>query len=342
MKTILITGGAGFIGSNASEYYLNKGDDVIILDNLSRAGAERNLVWLQSKFPQLKFEKVDIRDAEAVKAAFKKYPKIDVVLHLAAQVAVTTSVVNPVEDMQINVMGTFHVLEAIREFHPDAVVLYSSTNKVYGGMEQIEVHEVGGKYAYKDYVYGIPETETLDFHSPYGCSKGAADQYVRDYNRIYGLKTIVFRQSCIYGYRQFGVEDQGWVAWFTIATLLNKPMNIYGDGKQTRDVLFISDLINAYDSAVENIDITSGKIYNIGGGHQNQMSVLELVGHLEGYFKKKLNPNFAEWRPGDQKVFVADISRAKQEFGWEPQVSVPQGIEKLASWIHQNEELFQF
>jgi CDP-paratose 2-epimerase len=342
MRTVLITGGAGFIGVNAAKHFLEKGDKVIVLDNLSRKGSESNLDWLKGEFPKVKFEKVDIREFESVKKAFKKYKKIDVIIHLAAQVAVTTSVLDPLTDMQINVVGTFNVLEATRQIHPDAIFLFASTNKVYGGMERVKVVEKNGRYAYQDYELGVPERETLDFHSPYGCSKGAADQYVRDYHRIYGLKTVVFRQSCIYGYRQFGVEDQGWVAWFNIAAHFNRPITVYGDGKQVRDVLFVTDLVAAYDAAIENIDKTAGRIYNMGGGADNQMSILELIAYLEQFYNKKINYTFADWRPGDQKVFVADISKAKKQLAWQPEVNVAKGVENLFNWITTNDSLFKF
>ncbi|EKD93444.1 MAG: hypothetical protein ACD_28C00147G0004 [uncultured bacterium] len=339
MKTYLITGGAGFIGVNTADFFLKRGEKVIIFDNLSRQGTSENLKWIQERYPdQLEFIPGDIRsDLDDLNAAVKKS---DYILHLAAQVAVTTSVTNPREDFEINALGTFNVLEAMRLANPDAVLLYASTNKVYGGMEDIKTHEMNGRYEYIDMPYGISETRLLDFHSPYGCSKGAADQYVRDYHRIYGLKTIVFRQSCIYGIRQFGVEDQGWVAWFTIASLLNQPITIYGDGKQVRDVLFIEDLINAYDSAFQQINRTCGQIYNVGGGSEHQMSLRELLAFLESFLGKKIPHTFSDWRPGDQPVFVCDIRKAELNFGWKPQISVEQGVEKLYGWVKDNMHLF--
>ncbi len=335
---ILITGGCGFIGTNTADYFIKKGNQVTVLDNLSRKGTESNLKWLQDNHKNIEFIKADIRYNQDVldKAVEGK----DVVIHFAGQTAVTTSVLNPREDFEINALGTFNVLEAIRNSKSKPMILYSSTNKVYGGMEEVKTHEVNGRYEYVDYKKGIPETALLDFHSPYGCSKGAADQYVRDYARIYGLRTVVFRQSCIYGYRQFGVEDQGWVAWFTIATLFNKNLTIYGDGKQVRDVLFIEDLVKAYELAIKNIDKVSGKVYNIGGGPENQMSLLELIKYLEEFFGKKIIYSFSDWRPGDQPVFVCDISKSKKELGWEPKVSVREGVQKLASWVKENKELF--
>lgn len=312
-----------------------------IVDNFSRNGTEENLKWLTANHTErLKVVRADIRtEHEALKSAVAS---ADTVLHLAAQVAVTTSVVNPREDFEINALGTFNVLEAMRQTNSKAVLIYSSTNKVYGGMEDIETVERNGRYEYKDLPFGIPENRLLDFHSPYGCSKGAADQYVRDYARIYGLKTVVFRQSCIYGYRQFGVEDQGWVAWFTIATLLNKGLTIYGDGKQVRDVLFIDDLVAAYEAAAKNIEVTCGRAYNIGGGPEFQMSLLELLAYLEEFFGRKIERKFSDWRPGDQPVFVCDIRKAEQDFGWKPKVGVKEGVQKLTSWVQENPELFDF
>jgi CDP-paratose 2-epimerase len=232
---VLITGGAGFIGANTAERFLKKGDDVFIFDNLSRRGTDWNKGWLE-KYDNLTFIKGDVRTYEEIKKVFDENKDFDVVIHLAAQVAVTTSVTNPREDFDINALGSFNVLEAIRESKSDPVVIYSSTNKVYGGMTDIKIEEKNGKYCYADIPGGISEDRILDFHSPYGCSKGTADQYMIDYSRMYGIRTVVFRQSCIYGYRQFGIEDQGWVAWFTIATMMDKDLSIYGEGKQVRYV----------------------------------------------------------------------------------------------------------
>ncbi len=336
-KRILIIGGAGFIGSNVANYYLKKGDKVTIFDNLSRNGSKENLKWLKRNYSDLEFVKGDIR--KDIRKLNKVVKDKDYIFHFAAQVAVTTSVINPREDFLINALGTFNILEAVRNYNKDAVLFYSSTNKVYGGMEDVEIVEKDNKYMYKDLPYGIPENRFLDFHSPYGCSKGTADQYVRDYARIYNLKTVVFRQSCIYGYRQFGVEDQGWVAWFTIATLFDKKITIYGNGKQVRDILFIEDLVKAYDMAAEN-ENTYGNIYNIGGGPENTMSLLELIAYLEEFFNKKIEYSFADWRPGDQPVFISDIRKAKEEFNWTPEVSVYEGVKKLSEWVNNNRNLF--
>jgi len=335
---ILITGGAGFIGCNSSKYFLDHGHDVTIFDNFSRKGTESNLKWLKESYPNVGVVRADVRNADATSSEIAK--GYDVVLHLAGQVAVTTSVVNPREDFDINALGTFNMLEGCRLAAKKPIVIYSSTNKVYGGMEDVETHEINGRYEYKDLVNGVPENRLLDFHSPYGCSKGAADQYVRDYARIYGLKTVVCRQSCIYGYRQFGVEDQGWVAWFIIATILGKDLTIYGDGKQVRDILFVEDLVRAYDMCIQNINKVSGQVYNIGGGAGNQMSLLELLAFLEKFTGKEIKTAFADWRPGDQPVFVCDIAKAKADFGWEPSVSVEEGVKKLYDWVDTNKNLF--
>ncbi len=336
---IMVTGGAGFIGSNAVRRFLSEGHQVVVVDDLSRRGTDKNLAWLKT-LGSFDFERVDIRNAPALEAVVKGHGNVDLVLHLAAQVAVTTSVVEPRQDFEINALGTFNVLEAVRKHAKEATVLYSSTNKVYGGLEQVPVVERGGRYVFRDRPQGISEEEPLDFHSPYGCSKGAADQYVRDYARIYGLRTVVLRQSCIYGRRQFGVEDQGWVAWFTIASILGRPITLYGDGKQVRDVLFVDDLVNLYLAAAENIDRVSGQVYNVGGGPQNQMSLLELLADLEALGGKPIPRSISKPRPGDQPVFVCDIAKAEKELGWRPAVSARQGVETLYAWVQENRGLF--
>jgi CDP-paratose 2-epimerase len=340
----LVTGGAGFIGCNMAKRLIQDGWKVSIFDNLSRPGTSSNLRWLKEQ-GSFEFTKGDLRQAKKLEAVLKKAGHLDAVFHYAGQVAVTTSVVDPREDFEINALGTFNLLEAVRKNLPKSAtgrpaVFYSSTNKVYGGMEDIKVIEKGGRYQYRDFPRGIPEGRLLDFHSPYGCSKGAADQYVRDYSRIYSFPTVVFRQSCIYGYRQFGVEDQGWVAWFTIAAALSKAITIYGDGKQVRDVLFIDDLCDAYLAAFKNLKRTAGQVYNIGGGHKNQMSLRELLAFLQEFLGKSVPTGSGPWRPGDQPVFVCDIAKAKREFGWEPKVSVREGVRRLHSWVMENKALF--
>ena len=338
MKTI-ITGGAGFIGVNAAARYVKRGQQVIVVDNLYRDGVQKNLDWLQS-LGRVEFHKLDVRDGAAMERLFQRHADADQVLHLAAQVAVTTSVRSPREDFEINALGTFNVLEAMRRARMTAPVIYSSTNKVYGEMTRLGVVEDRGRYAYQSLPGGVSEEQNLDFHSPYGCSKGAADQYMIDYHRIYGLHSIVFRQSCIYGYRQFGAEDQGWVAWFMIASQLGRPITIYGDGKQVRDILFIEDLLDAYDAGFANAATSAGRAYNIGGGPNNVLSLLELVAYIERRRGDRLPFTFSDWRPGDQKVFVSDIRRASTELGWTPKTGCTQGLDLLYDWVAQNRELF--
>lgn len=340
-RKVLITGGAGFIGVNLADRHIADGDAVTVFDNLSRRGASQNLAWLNQNHPEdFRFVEGDICDADGIRRAMEG---AKAVYHMAAQTAVTTSVTDPRSDFEINAAGTFNVLEAARLEGDDAAVLYASTNKVYGGMDEIKVIEQPSRYTYRDLPKGAAETQPLDFHSPYGCSKGAADQYVRDYHRMYGLKTVVFRQSCIYGPRQMGVEDQGWVAWFVIAAVLGKPLSIYGDGKQVRDLLYIDDLVRAYQLAVENIDTTAGQIYNMGGGAENTISVWKefqpILARVLG--RATPDPVFRDWRPGDQKVFFCDTAKAARDFGWQPQVGVEEGIGRLAEWVEANRRLFE-
>jgi CDP-paratose 2-epimerase len=335
----LITGGAGFIGTNLSDYYLSKNKLVTVFDNFSRAGSEDNVQWLKQKYGErLNVVRGDIRNADAKMQDLVE--NADVVFHQAAQVAVTTSVTNPRDDFEVNAMGTFNLIEAIRKSSKRPILVYSSTNKVYGKMANAEIVESDGRYAYAQFPDGVPETQPLDFYSPYGCSKGAGDQYIIDYARIYGLDAVVFRQSCIYGPHQFGIEDQGWVAWFAIRAMQNRPVTIYGDGKQIRDILYINELIDAYNAAIDNIHKTSGNAYNIGGGPVNTLSLLELIKMLEEYFQRPMEYSFDEWRPGDQLVYVSDIRKAAEDFAWVPQVGPEKGITKLLGWLQQNKELF--
>jgi CDP-paratose 2-epimerase len=336
---ILITGGCGFIGTHAVNRWSAGGHEVLALDNLSRLGSDCNLGWLRARFA-LAFRRIDIRDAEEVAAAVRGF-RPDVVLHLAAQVAVTTSVTDPGVDFAVNAQGTFNVLEAVRRHAPEAVLIYSSTNKVYGGMEEVGVVMRDGQYAYADRPHGVDEAQPLDFHSPYGCSKGAGDQYVRDYARIYGLRTVVLRQSCIYGTRQFGMEDQGWIAWFTIRTVQGRPVTIFGDGRQVRDVLWVDDLLDAYERAMERIDQVRGRVYNLGGGPDFTLSLLELLDLLRAQSGVPVPHSFADWRPGDQRVFVADIRRAAAELGWRPSVTPGEGVGRLYQWVQENRDLFE-
>jgi CDP-paratose 2-epimerase len=335
---ILITGGAGFIGCNTALHFARAGHKVTVFDNLSRSGTALNLRYLLEQEPGIRFVHGDVRHRDEVEAVMRG-GGFDVVFHLAAQVAVTTSVRNPREDFEINAAGAFNMLEAMRVHCPEGIAVYSSTNKVYGGMTDLAVCQREGHYEFRDLPEGVAEDRPLDFHSPYGCSKGAADQYFRDYHRIYGLRTVVFRQSCIYGFRQFGIEDQGWVAWFTIAAALRAPLTIYGDGRQVRDVLFVTDLVRAYELAVRQIRRTAGEVYNIGGGG-HRLSLLELLRYLEAYTGKRIPVKFADWRPGDQKVYVSDIRKAARDFGWQPEISVAAGVRKLHAWVKKERATF--
>ncbi len=336
---ILITGGAGFIGSNLAAYFMRAGHTVTIFDNFSRRGSEANLAWLNEEFPSgPEVMRGDVRDAAAIKAAVSDQ---DAVIHAAGQVAVTTSVNDPRDDFETNALGTFNTLEAARASRKNPIFLYTSTNKVYGGMEEARVVEGDERYAFADLPRGVPETWPLDFHSPYGCSKGAGDQYVRDYHRIYGLPTVVFRQSSIYGPRQFGIEDQGWIAFLAICAATDKPITIYGDGKQVRDILYIDDLARAFELAMQNIDRTAGQVYNIGGGPERTLSIWTDTGPLlEKLVGHPLDVRFSDWRPGDQRIYVSDISRAQAHFGWVPQIGPEEGVGRLWDWISANKRLF--
>ncbi|CUS03472.2 CDP-paratose 2-epimerase [Candidatus Promineifilum breve] len=339
---VFITGGAGFIGCNSADHFLRRGQPVTIYDNLTRRGGRSNLAWLHEQHggDHLRVIEADIRDYDQLAGAVAAADPA-VVIHLAGQVAVTQSVIDPREDFEINALGTFNVLEAVRAHAPGAAVLYASTNKVYGGMEEVGIVQDGRRYAYADFAHGIPESYPLDFHSPYGCSKGAGDQYTRDYARIYGLRTLALRQSCIYGPRQFGVEDQGWVAHFVIATVMGRPIAIYGDGMQVRDVLHIDDLVAAYQAGIDRIDELRGEVLNLGGGPDNTLAIWSEFGPLlEELAGRPIAVNYGPWRPGDQRVFVSDVRRAAERLGWRPTVSPRDGIRRLYDWVAGNPELF--
>lgn len=340
MAKVTITGGAGFIGSNLAHRLLRQGHEVTIFDNLSRSGGLSNIVWLREQFGEHSFalEQGDLADFEVLKRAVEGAQRV---YHLAGQVAVTTSVQDPRSDFMDNALGTFNALEAARLVGDHPIFIYSSTNKVYGGMEHVKIVEQDTRYAYADYPQGIPETMPLDFHSPYGCSKGAGDQYTRDYYRIYGLRSVVMRQSCIYGYRQFGIEDQGWLAWFIIAALKGRPITIYGNGKQVRDALFIDDLLDAYDIAVEHIDHAAGQVYNVGGGPDHTISIwVEFGPMLEKLLGRPVPVTHSDWRPGDQPVYISNIDKIKRELGWAPRIGVREGMSRLFEWIRDNQHLF--
>lgn len=331
---IIITGGAGFIGSNAASYYLRQKADVIVFDNFSRFGSIDNMSWLSRLGGNLTVIRGDVRNTNDVEKLLGFFKTSDVVLHLAGQVAVTTSIINPYNDFEINALGTLNILEMMRISGSKAKFIYSSTNKVYGGMEDIPIVEQQTRYVYKDLPFGIGESRGLDFHSPYGCSKGSADQYVHDYGRTYGLDTVVMRQSCIYGPRQYGIEDQGWMAWFMIASKVGKSLTIYGNGKQIRDVLYVDDLISAYDMAIKVGNKTTGGIYNIGGGLDHTLSVWhEFEPILKTFIQKPKQVTYKKWRLGDQKVYISDIRKAKKDFGWEPKIGLQDGISQLYRWI---------
>jgi CDP-paratose 2-epimerase len=343
---ILVTGGAGFVGSHVAEYYAKKKEEVVVLDNLSRTEILGKVVgdhlynWNYLKqYENVKLVRGDIRSFEQVKEVAKD---VDAIIHVAAQVAVTTSITNPRIDFEINTLGTFNILEIARL--GDTSLIFTSTNKVYGeNVNKIPVTEKETRYGYADpgFREGIPETFPIDLtgHSPYGCSKLAADIYVQDYAHTYGLKTGVFRMSCIYGERQFGVEDQGWVSWLTIATLTGKPITIYGDGKQVRDVLYVGDLINAFDKFLNSN--LKHEVFNIGGGPKNTLSLLELLEMLKGM--SGVNPKilFAGWRPADQKVYISNINKAKVLLNWKPKTSPENGVRRLVNWISNNIGLFK-
>ena len=341
MASYLVTGGAGFIGCNYVHRLLGRGDQVTVYDNLSRQGTDANVAWLRERHGAESFRLVasDVLDYDTLAEATRG---VDIVVHLAGQTAVTMSVSDPRSDFEDNALGTFNALEAARQAGTNPVFLYSSTNKVYGGMEEVPLIEQETRYAYQHLAFGVSEEQPLDFHSPYGCSKGAGDQYVRDYARIYGLPTVVFRQSCIYGPRQMGVEDQGWVAWMIIAAVTGQPITIYGDGKQVRDVLFVDDLLDVYDAAIAHIDIAAGQVYNVGGGPEHTMSIWAEFGPIiEQLTGRAISVSYDDWRPGDQRVVVCDIRKAGLDLDWRPRVGVHEGIERLYKWVVANRSLFE-
>lgn len=335
VQKYLITGGAGFIGSNLADSLLVAGNKVTLYDNLSRKNVDKNLSWLTEKHPKnLHVVIDDIQNRKQLDLSIKNQ---DAVFHLAAQVAVTGSVENPEADFATNASGSLNVLESIRRNNPDCPVIFSSTNKVYGAMENVKYLELPQRYEFVDQSLqsGIDEKFPLDFHSPYGCSKGAADQYFHDYARIYNLHTVVFRQSCIYGPRQFGNEDQGWVMYFLKKIMLGQEINLFGTGRQVRDILFINDLITAYMSALENLTASRGNIYNIGGGPDNKISLLELIKQIEDQFHLKASYHLDSWRPGDQKIFYCNLTKVSRELSWTPQTNIKTGLDKLFTWVKE-------
>lgn len=334
---ILITGGCGFLGTNLGREALARGISLCVLDNLSRIGAETNLTWLRT-LGTFDFHHQDVRNAESVAAVVRGFQP-DAIFHVAGQVAMTTSIANPRADFETNSLGTLNVLEAVRAHCPQTAIIYSSTNKVYGDLEWVTYEEKAKRYVAPDYPRGFPENTPLNFRSPYGCSKGAADQYLLDYARVYGLRTVVFRHSSIYGGRQFATFDQGWIGWFCQKALEQRahpdaaPFTIAGTGKQVRDVLYGSDAVACYFAALANIDQVRGHVFNIGGGMENSLSLLELFDILAEFTGgNPLRYTQTPWRASDQKVFVADISMAQRLLKWKPKVDCRAGIREMVAW----------
>ncbi|MEI8156266.1 MAG: GDP-mannose 4,6-dehydratase [Burkholderiales bacterium] len=334
----LITGGCGFLGSNIAREILRIGDELVVFDNLSRTGSAENLRWLQS-FADFVFVHGDIRNALDCSQVVQRYQP-DVVFHLAGQVAMTTSLSSPYHDFEVNTVGTLNMLEAIRTSCPQAAILYSSTNKVYGDLEYLHYTEMDSRYAAVGFENGLPESVNLAFKTPYGCSKGAADQYILDYSKMFGIQGVVFRHSSMYGGRQFATLDQGWIGWFCGQALLQKQgadgdFTISGSGKQVRDILHAEDMVRLYLEAARCIRSTAGNAYNIGGGVGNSLSVLELMQLIEDTIGFKPRSRHIAARESDQKYFVADISKIRSAIGWEPLISKQEGIGKMISWVEE-------
>lgn len=331
---VLVTGGCGFLGSNIADALAERGRDVLVLDSLARRGAEENRDWLRGRHrDRVAIEIADVRDGAAVKALVAE---ASAVLHLAAQVAVTTSLAAPVEDFAVNGAGTLNVLEAVRTINPAAPVVFASTNKVYGRLLADDaVCRTGARYApvERRFANGVSEDTPLDFYSPYGCSKGTADQYVHDYGRVFGLKTVVLRMSCIYGPRQFGTEDQGWLAHFLLQAILGRPITIFGDGCQVRDALFVDDAVAAWLAALDGIEATAGRVFNLGGGPAHSISLRELLAEIAHLRGEEAEVRFAPWRPGDQPWYVSDIRAIGATLGWAPKVGLPEGVAALHAWL---------
>lgn len=334
---LLITGGCGFLGSNLASDALTRADELVVFDNLYRNGSRENLAWLQAQ-GRFAFEHGDIRNQNDVARVIQGF-RPDAIFHLAGQVAMTTSIANPRMDFEINALGTHHLLEAVRQYVPEAIVIYSSTNKVYGDLEQYTYEEDETRYRCVEHPNGFDEQTPLEFHSPYGCSKGAADQYMLDYARIFGLKTLVFRHSSMYGGRQFATYDQGWVGWFcqqavkTARGQLKEPFTISGTGKQVRDVLHADDMKRLYLAAIRHIERARGQAFNIGGGIKNSLSLLELFALLQEQGNVTLDYIHLPVRESDQRVFVADIGKASQLLDWQPEVSTSDGVRRMLEWV---------
>jgi len=333
-QPVLVTGGCGFLGSNIANELAARGHDVRILDNLSRGGAHENAHWLKARHGErIDILAADVRDQEAIAAAVQD---ASAVMHLAAQVAVTTSLERPVEDFDINLRGTLNLLEALRCHNPHAPLVFASTNKVYGRLfedDAVQRMDLRCGPVDQSFALGVAEDAPLDFHSPYGCSKGGADQYVRDYARVFGLRAVVMRMSCIYGPRQFGTEDQGWIAHFLIQAIRGNPITIYGDGYQVRDALFVDDAVNAWISAVDCIDAAAGRVFNLGGGPGNSVSLRELLRLIETLRGERPKVRFAEPRPGDQPWYISDTRAISRALYWAPRTPLREGLAHLADWL---------
>ncbi|KAB0265925.1 NAD-dependent epimerase/dehydratase family protein [Microvirga brassicacearum] len=333
---ILITGGAGFIGSNLADRFAQEGHEILIFDALARPGVTRNLDWLKKRYPSKVSSVIaDVRDETALVDAVRD---VQAVFHMAAQVAVTTSLVDPREDFEINLHGTLNLLDALRRRDDPAPLVFASTNKVYGDLADIELEKKNDAYIPCDFAVretGISEQRPLDFHTPYGCSKGAADQYVLDYARSFGIATCVLRMSCIYGQRQMGTEDQGWVAHFLIRALEGKPITIYGDGCQVRDVLDVADAVDAYAQAWKNIDLVRGRAFNLGGGPSNAISLKQLLKHIEVVIGHPVETVYSGWRAGDQRYYVSDTRCATRELGLRAPTPWQTGVTALAHWLQE-------
>lgn len=335
----LITGGCGFVGSNLANSLLEDGNEITIFDDLSRYGSIKNLEWLRSLYgSDWQFTQSDIRDEKAVSEVIKQF-KPDVIAHLAGQVAMTTSIQNPRLDFEVNTKGSLNVLEAVRQYSPESIILYSSTNKVYGDLEWVRYEETDTRYIIPDFPQGFDESTPLTFHSPYGCSKGAADQYMQDYARMFDLRTVVFRHSSMYGGRQFATYDQGWIGWFcqkaveTKNGILKEPFTISGSGKQVRDVLHVEDIKRLYFAAVRQIDLIQGQVFNIGGGMKNSLSLLELFTLLEEVLEVQIEYQKLPPRVSDQRVFVSDIKKAVSTIEWAPLIYAWEGVRNMLVWL---------
>lgn len=349
LQNILVTGGCGFVGTHLAKFYADQGHNVLVFDNLSRINifghylknSKYNWDYLKN-YDNITLMNIDITNSSLLTKNLMQ--DIDIILHTAGQTAVTTSVTNPKNDFMINTVGTFNILEASRQYCTNPKIMFCSTNKVYGdNVNQVKVIEKEKTYVFeKQYENGIPEDMSIDNcgHTPYGCSKTSADIYVQDYAKTYGMNTAIFRMSCIYGERQFGVEDQGWIAWFTIATLLNKPITIYGNGKQVRDTLNVQDFVYAVDAFINTNKKIAGDVFNIGGGKNNTLSLLELLDLLKKFTNKTISPTFQDWRPSDQKVYISNIDKAERLLGWKPTINPEEGVKKLVSWVKDNKSVF--